>query len=104
MMFGCCPGAAPATIFGYAKSRGVDYVPVYTVDKTFRFMQDAETYRLGYEEVNVQSRSQGVVRWTAYPKRDFDLRVIEIGESFFRLRGPLAYSMGTDAMIPERGS
>ncbi|TAJ24087.1 MAG: hypothetical protein EPO64_09985 [Nitrospirae bacterium] len=92
MMFGCCPGAAPSTIFGYAKLYGLDYVPVYTIDKTFRFGEDPERYRLGYEYSNILSHRQGEVNWVDYPKQDYDLQVIEIGESFFRLRGSLEYS------------
>lgn len=95
MMFGCCPGAAPSTLFGYAKLHGLDFVPVYTIDKTFRFEEDAQRYRLGYEYSNIMSVRRGEVDWVDYPKEEYDLRVLELGESFFRLRGPLEYSIRT---------
>lgn len=92
-LFGCCPGAAAQTFFGYAQLESVPFVPVYTIDGEFRLEQDAETYRLGYLDQAVWSKSQGEVSWSILPKRQYMVRVLELGDSYFRLRGPLAYSL-----------
>lgn len=91
-LFGCCPETAYQTFNGYAALWTRETVPVYKREEPFRLYEDGEAWRVGYEDTRAWSTSFGTERLTTYPKRTYQVLILELGEPFFTLRGPVVYA------------
>ena len=97
MMFGCCPNSAWVTFDGYAKWLNRRRVPVYKHEPPFYLEQNDGVYKIGYKVTEAWSKSFGSFRSTTFPKRQYQIIKLEIGDSFFRLRGGLDYNVSAYA-------
>jgi len=93
MLFGCCPKSASITFQGYSKWLNVPAVMVYKNEPPLVLEEDSQAYKIGYRNTEVWTKSFGTLRSVSYPKRDFVLLRLELGEAFFQLRGPLVYNV-----------
>lgn len=105
-LFGCCPDTAHQTFDGYAKLWSSHPVPVYKQEEPFRLYQDAETWQVGYQDTKVWSRSFGTDSLAKFGKRDHQLAILELDESFFTFRGRVAYCLRPypDVIAQQAGS
>lgn len=92
-LFGCCPDSAYQTFNGYAKLWSLGEVPVYKKEEPFRLYADDGAWRLGYEDTRAWAPVYGAERLTTYSKRDHQLLVLELEESFFELGGAAVYHL-----------
>lgn len=92
-LFGCCPDSGQQTFQGYAKLWAVPGVTVFKLEEPFRLYDDGDAWRIGYQDTRVYSRTFGADTLTTFPKRDTELLVLDLDESFFRFQGPVAYRL-----------
>jgi hypothetical protein len=90
--FWCCPASAPVTFNFYADWLGWPRPSVFKREGTFRLEESPDAYRIGYLAQEVWDAPSNPGEFRIYPKSRYDLVTMEIGESTFRLGGPLAYS------------
>ena len=91
-LFSCCPATAQPTFDFYADWRDVPRPVVFKQEEPFRLSEEAMAYRLGYPPTEVwQEPSTGGDTLSTYPKKDYQLVVMDIGESTFLPGGPLQY-------------
>jgi hypothetical protein len=92
-LFGCCPDSGQQTFRGYAKLWAVPRVAVFKLEEPFRLYDEGDAWRIGYRDTRVYSRSFGTDSLTTFPKRDTELVVLNLDESFFHFKGPVAYRL-----------
>jgi len=91
-LFWCCPASAQSTFDFFADWRGVPRPVVFKQEEPFRLSEDSMHYHIGYPQTEVwQEPSTAGGTFSAYPKKDYQLVVMEIGESTFLPGGPLQY-------------
>lgn len=105
-LFGCCPDSAHQTFNGYARLWGASSVMVFKREEPFRLREGQDTWKLGYEDIQVWSRSMGREKLAEFPKSQYRLVMLELDESFFRFRGAPVYRLKpiADSMaVPKDG-
>lgn len=97
--FSCCPASAPVTFNFYADWAGRPLPLVYKREEPFRLIEEADHFTIGYASTEAWNDPSYRGEFRTYAKQDHVLMVLHIGESTFRLGGPLTYSFK-----PYRGS
>ena len=91
-LFWCCPASAQSTFDFFADWRGVPRPVVFKQEEPFRWSEDPTYYHIGYLQTEVwQGASTAKEAFATYPKKDYQLVVMDIGESTFLPGGPLQY-------------
>lgn len=90
--FWCCPSSAPVTFNFFADWTEQPRPIVYKREEPFRLTEDQERYMIGYANTEIWKDPSYQGEFQSYPKKTHELVVLEIGESTFKLGGPLAYS------------
>ena len=92
--FWCCPFSAPVTFNFFADREGRPRPIVYKLEEPFRLTEIPEQYRIGYANTEIWNDPAHPGDFQSYSKNTYELVLMEIGESTFKLGGQMVYAFG----------